>query len=178
LSTRRRRFADPREGPLSKARPPPAINFRGRYFSSLALQPIVDGADRSAFRRRARAFHFASLGAPAVQVNGPSPLMWARSRLDRVLDTLLLHAPTSPFRRPHRDRLGAATLRLWTIAAKFALFDHLGGAQQGTSIWGSQARAEWSRPDSRIQSVSRRTRHTPWRWPSRVRWPARMRTFR
>jgi hypothetical protein len=31
----------------------------------------------------------------------------------------------------------------------------------GTSIWGSQARAGWLRPDSRTRSVWHRTRRTP-----------------
>ncbi len=48
----------------------------------------------------------------------------------------------------------------------------------GASIWASQARAGWLRPDPRIRSVWRRTRRTPWQSPARARCPAHTRTCR
>jgi adenylate cyclase len=48
----------------------------------------------------------------------------------------------------------------------------------GTSICGARARAEWSRPDSRIRSVWHRTHRTLLRWPSRARSPPHARTCR
>jgi histidine kinase/DNA gyrase B/HSP90-like ATPase len=48
----------------------------------------------------------------------------------------------------------------------------------GTSICGARARAEWSRPDSRIRSVWHRTHRTLWRCPSRARSPLHALTCR